>query len=408
MPSDDLAASVAGWIERNWSLDLPLGEWWRRLFESGYGFPGWPAGLGGFGASAAEQAAVTTAIAGAGVIAPPGGVGSKMAAPTLLRHAGDDQLLRFLPPIGRGEVRWCQLFSEPGAGSDLAGLTTHAEIDGDELVVSGQKVWSSGAEVSDWGMLLCRTDRRVPKRDGITFVLIDMRQPGIEVRPVRQMNGDAQFCEVFLTEARAQRADVVGGLGGGWGVARTTLAFERAAAAEGQRRGLVVIDVARPRQLDRRVGDLLAMRRSGTEEPARLRPLLDWPTMRALAEQHRVTDQPVRRDQLMHFYVRSEVHRLNGRRLRAAGSAGGALDGPLMKLSLAMLAHHSRDVSLSVLGAEGMLTGASGEAELAPVQRAALSSFVPSIGGGTNEIQRTLIAERSLGLPREPDHRTPS
>ena len=408
MPGDDLATAVAAWIERNWSLDMSLRQWWHRLFDSGYGFPRWPAGIGGFGASGAEHATVTTAIVDAGVIAPPGGVGVRMAAPTLLRHGNDDQLRRFLPPIGRGDARWCQLFSEPGAGSDLAGLATRAEIDGDELVVTGQKIWSSRADISDWGMLLCRTDTRVPKRDGITFVLIEMRQPGIEIRPVRQMNGDAQFCEVFLTEARARRVDVVGGLGGGWDVARTTLAFERAAAAEGQRRGLVAIDVAAPTQLERPVGEMLAARRSGDEGSVRPRLLLDWPTMRALAEQRGVKAQPVQRDRLLHYYVRSEVHRLNGHRLRAGGSARGTLDGPLMKLSLAMLAHESRDVSLSVLGAEGMLSRAAADGELDLVQRAALSSFVPSLGGGTNEIQRNLIAERSLGLPREPDHRAPS
>ena len=393
VPIDDLAVTIDAWLEANWSLDIRLDEWWRRLFDAGYAFPGWPLGLGGFDATPAARATVTGTMARAGVIGPPAGTGPNMTAPTLLRHGTAEQQRRFLPPLGRGEVQWCQLFSEPGAGSDLASLATRAELDGDELVISGQKIWSSRADVSAWGMLLCRTDIDRPKRQGITFVMIDMHQPGIEVRPVRQMNGDRAFCEVFLAEARARLADVIGDVNDGWSVARTTLASERTAAADGRRRGLVTVDPAiADRQLGEPVGQLIGRAAAGAPGSGR-RPdlLLDWRSMQAIADERGLQDDPVVRDRLMHYFVDSEVHRLNR----------GRVDGSILKLSLAMLAHRSRDLSLGMLGADGMLSGAGG-GHTDRARRAALSSFVPSIGGGTNEIQRNIIGERNLGLPREP------
>jgi alkylation response protein AidB-like acyl-CoA dehydrogenase len=400
------AEAVQAWVDATWRVDRTLGDWWDQLFDAGYAYPAWPAGLGGSGAGTADVRAVSAVLAASGVIGPPAGNGPNMGGPTLLTHGTRDQQDRFVAPMGRGRHQWCQLFSEPGAGSDLASLATRAELDGDELVVTGQKVWNSKADVSEWGMLLARTDPDVPKHRGLTFVMLDMRQPGVEVRPLVQMNGGAEFCEVFLTEARAKLGDVIGGLGEGWNVARTTLVNERASAAAGRGRGLVTVAAGGLEgQLDRPVGELIEDSRRAQADPTkRAELLLSARSMIALAREHGVTGDAVLRDRLVRYHVHSEVYRLNGQRARdlaRAGSGRTGPDGSMMKLDLAMLAHESRDLSLTTIGAEGMLAGDSAR-EHGRVQRAALSSFVPSLGGGTNEIQRNIIGERTLGLPREP------
>jgi alkylation response protein AidB-like acyl-CoA dehydrogenase len=399
-----IAEDAPAWIAANWDPELTLAEWWDRLWESGYAYPAWPAGLGGFAASAAETRKVTTALGAAGVIGAPSGNGPNMGGPTLIAHATAEQQQRFLPPMGRGRQQWCQLFSEPGAGSDLASLATKAERDGEEFVVTGQKVWNSKADVSEWGMLLARTNPDVPKHRGLSFIMIDMRQPGVEVRPLVQMNGAAEFCEVFLTEARARVADVIGPLDDGWNVARTTLTHERASAAAGRGRGVVTVlagSIEGP--LDRPVGELAAAAQRATADPAkRGELLLNSRTMIQLAKEFGADHDAARLDQVMRYYIHSEVYRLNGQRARdQARTAQRGPDPSMMKLDLAMLAHESRDLSLSLVGAEGMLVG-DDAADHGRVQRAALSAFVPSLGGGTNEIQRNIIAERTLGLPREP------
>ena len=186
-------------------------------------------------------------------------MGLRLAGPTLLEHGTDEQRAAYLPPLLRGEESWCQLFSEPGAGSDLPSLATRAVGDGDEWVVNGQKVWNSGADVARRGLLLVRTDVDVPKRDGISYFVIDMDQPGILARPLRQMDGQATFCEVFLTDARVRRADLLGELNGGWSITRTTLVHERIAATQRPARGLVfVASGEKAGQLDRPVGELVA------------------------------------------------------------------------------------------------------------------------------------------------------
>ncbi len=397
-------SECVAWIGETWSPDLTLREWWRRLAGAGYAFPTWPSGLGGSGTTAAAARRVTAALAEAGAVAAPAGNGPNMGGPTLIEHATAEQRERFVGPLARGEAQWCQLFSEPGAGSDLASLATRGELDGDEWVVTGQKVWSSKADVSEWGMLLCRTDASVPKHRGITFMMLDMRQPGVEVRPLVQMNGASEFSEVFLTEARVPVADVVGEPGDGWAVARTTLAHERAASAAGAGRGAVVVEAGSiPGNLDRPVGELVRAFEAAGGAPRRQPPLLGSRAVIELARAHGVADRPALRDQVVRYLVHSEVYRRNGQRLRdlARAKVPTALDGSAMKLDLAQLAHESRDVSLALLGADGMLAGGSA-ADGGRVLRTGLSAFVPSLGGGTNEIQRNIIGERTLGLPREP------
>ncbi|HET9444210.1 MAG TPA: acyl-CoA dehydrogenase family protein, partial [Acidimicrobiales bacterium] len=219
---DGVRAAVAAFVAGSWDPDLPLGEWWARLGPSGWAMPGWPRDWFGRGLTGELARIARQALAGSGVAGPPAGLGVMLAAPTLLAHGDDDQRRRFLGPIVTGEVAWCQLFSEPEAGSDLAGLRCRAERDGDEWVVTGQKVWTSGGHLADLGMLLARTDPDAPKHRGISWFAIEMDQPGVEVRPLREMTGRALFNEVFLSDARVVHADMIGDLNDGWRVANTT------------------------------------------------------------------------------------------------------------------------------------------------------------------------------------------
>ena len=193
------------WFEEHWDPDLTLGEWWERLAESGWGFPTWPEQWFGKGLTSQQAKDVQAARAAAGAVAAPSGIGVMMAGPAIIDHGTDEQCERFLPKMVNGKEIWCQLFSEPGAGSDLAGLQCRAEQDGDEWIVNGQKVWTSGAQYSKWGILIARTRADVPKHEGITYFVIDMDQPGIDVRPLKEMTGGATFNEVFLSDARVPR-----------------------------------------------------------------------------------------------------------------------------------------------------------------------------------------------------------
>ena len=396
--------SVSAWVEANWHLDLTLAEWWQRLADAGYAFPHWPAAFGGRELRAAESAEIQTALGRHGVIGPPTGNAPNMGVPTLLAHGTDEQQERFVRPVANGQNAWCQLFSEPGAGSDLASLACRAERDGDEFVVTGQKVWNSSADTSEWGMLVARTNPDVPKHAGITWMMIDMRQPGVEVRPLVQMNGSAEFCEVFLSEARVPVENVIGGVDNGWNVARTTLTYERGSVGKRYPKGMVEMRAGSlSGNLDRRVGDLIeASKRVARDPNKRFDIMLGAKSMIHLARDLGLSDDPVARDRVVDYYIRSEVYRLTGQRSRDNAKGGKAgPEGSIMKLALAMLAHRSRDLSMSLIGADGMLMGSDAR-ENGKVQRACLSSFAPSLGGGTNEIQRNIIGERSLGLPREP------
>ncbi len=395
---------VRAWIAENWDTDLTLGAWWDRLADAGFAFPAWPAGFGGRGATAAEARTISGALSAAGVIGPPAGNGPSMGGPTVLAHGTPDQHERFVAPMARGREAWAQLFSEPGAGSDLASLATRAELDGDEYVITGQKVWNSFADLSEWGMLLARTNPDVPKHRGISFMMLPMDQPGVEVRPLVQMNGIAEFCEVFMTEARVPVANVIGDVGDGWNVARTTLAHERSNAGGGRARGVVSVGAGgKAGNLDRTVGELTELAAHGTDSHAqRNEVLLSARTHIALARELGITADPVVRDRLVQYYVENQVYSWTGLRSRDNAKSGRpGPEGSTMKLQLALLAHRSRDLSLSMLGAHGMLAGDDAHAG-GRYHMAALSSFAASMGGGTNEIQRNIIGERTLGLPREP------
>ena len=218
-------AELRDWIGANWDPELSLAAWRQRLADSGWACPDWPADCCGRGLPAVVAAQVAAAMAAARIPGPPEGVGVVLAAPVIIAHGSEDLKRRLVRPTVTAELMWCQLFSEPGAGSDLAGLSTRAEPDGaGGWLVTGQKVWSTGAATADFGLLLARTDPSVPKHEGITAFALPMRQPGIQVRPLRQMNGHASFNEVFLDGARVPAGNVIGRPGGGWRVARATLA----------------------------------------------------------------------------------------------------------------------------------------------------------------------------------------
>ncbi len=255
----DPVADVTAWLEDQWDPDLTVGEWWARLGESGWAAPGLPENAYGKGLNRTDAVRVQQAIAEFGALGGPGGLGLLLAAPTIATHGTQEQIDRFVKPIVTGQQAWCQLFSEPGAGSDLAGLQARAVRDGDEWIVTGQKVWTSGGQIADMGMLIARTDVDVPKHQGITYFGIDMHQPErIEVRPLREMTGRALFNEVFLTEARVHDDARIGDLNNGWAVANTTLAFERGRPWRRRRHcsgvvGDAGLDRWRPRQARRRL-----------------------------------------------------------------------------------------------------------------------------------------------------------
>lgn len=358
------AAMRGGEDQAQWSERAK--KWQAFLADSGWACITWPVEHGGRGGTPAQAAIFAEECGRIGGAVNAFAVGIAMAGPTIIAHGTDAQKERYLRPLVRGEEVWCQLFSEPGAGSDLAGLSTRAERDGDEWVVNGQKVWTSGAHYSDWGILLARTDPDAPKHSGITYFLVDMQTDGIEVRPLRQMTGSAHFSEVFLTDVRIAHANVLGEVNGGWGVAMTTLANERTFMG-GSRRGLGA------------------------------------PELVELARQHGLDRDPVIRQRLAAAHTAAEIARYTSMRIRTLTSQG-LPPGPtasVAKLAAAWSLKRNGELALDIEGAHGTLY-----ADDAPLAGGWQESFLgaPSIriAGGSDEIQRNVIGERVLGLPREP------
>ncbi len=388
------------WFRENWDPELPLGVWWERLAGGGWGFPTWPQRWFGRGLGSDEAKQVGAARAAVGAVGPPSGIGVMMAGPTIIDHGTEEQCQRFLPNMVSGKEIWCQLFSEPGAGSDLAGLQTRAERDGDEWIVNGQKVWTSGAQFSKWGILIARTNPDVPKHEGITFFVIDMDQPGIEVRPLKEMTGGATFNEVFLTDARVPNENVIGEPNRGWGVAVTTLAHERSslgASGMGGEGGAMIgrNDLDRPAgQRSRGGGDMAGMALAFGGGGAMIKEL---PALVGRA------DDRVLRDKVMRIYTLMEIARYTSLRVQAAKAAGRG-PGPEVstgKLVASELVRQLRDVGLEALGPYGQLMGADTPLG-GMLQQLALFSPAISIAGGSDQIQRNIIGERVLGLPGEP------
>ena len=396
---DELRAEVRSWLGDNWDDRLTVGEWWRRLADSGWGFPTWPREW--FGRDLSQEAAILVReeLAQAGVLGPPAGGGPAMAAPVIFRFGTEAQKRRWLPGIAYGDDHWAQFFSEPGVGSDLASVQTRAVRDGDEWVVNGQKVWNSGTLTADKALLVARTDLDVPKHRGLTFFMIDVAQPGIDVRPIRQMNGYAEFNESFLTDARVSDADRLGEPGGGWAVALTVLTHERSTFAGGGSSPALQSRESgrRSGNLARPVGEVLAARPTGPLSANAL-PLGSIPAVVDLARKHHRGPDPVIRQRIATVYSLSEALRFTGVRGQeeARAGRGGGAESSVAYLGGVKLIRLYRDLVGEIAGASVMLADESKVAETITTAPA------HGIQGGTEQIQRTVIAERLLGLPKEP------
>ncbi|HYZ99526.1 MAG TPA: acyl-CoA dehydrogenase family protein, partial [Acidimicrobiales bacterium] len=345
----DVAAEVKDWLADNWDPDLRVAEWWERLGTSGWAVPTWPSDWFGKDLSRSEGNRVQQTIADFGALPAPGGLGLILGGPTILVHGSEEQKHRYLRDIVTGQRGWCQLFSEPGAGSDLAGLQCRAEKDGDEWVVNGQKVWTSGGHVADYGMLIARTDPDQPKHAGITYFVIDMKQPGVEVRPLREMTGRSLFNEVFLSDARVPDDAIIGGLGNGWRVANTTLAFERSSLGAGGGTAAASLATAGTLSgdLDRRAGDFVA---TGGRRGGGGGTLFGASSgaLSRLAQANGKASDPAIRQRLVQLHTLGELARYNNLRLKAAMAAGQDIPGlpNIAKLTMSHMVRMSRDLGL--------------------------------------------------------------
>lgn len=388
---------VNAFVDEHWTDEVTVRDWWALLADRGYSSPTLPVEAGGLGWPNNVAAAVAATLAKRNVLGPPAGLGLLLAAPTLVDHGSPDQLERYLRPILDGTAGWCQLFSEPQAGSDLAGLQTRADQDGDEWIVTGQKVWTSTAQTADLAMLIARTDPDAPKRRGITYFVMEMDQPGVEVRPLREMTGRAVFNEVFLDGARVHRADIVGELNEGWRVANTTLGHERAGAGHGGAAFAAAAPGTKGGDLDQpasRYLDRPSPITGGAVGRRHLRALGE------LAERAGRTDDPLVRQSLAGVHVNYQLTRMMGWKAKADRRNRTGVEGNLAKVFNSGSVNAARDAANQLLGPDGQLFGSDGVAGM--FQEMTLFSPAPSIYAGSDEIQRNLIGERGLGLPREP------
>jgi alkylation response protein AidB-like acyl-CoA dehydrogenase len=368
--------------------------WYPAFADAGLVVPTWPVEYGGLDVTPASAKAIEGVLApfNLGRLNP---LGLNLAAPALFAHGTEDQRLRFLPRIVRNEEVWCQLFSEPGAGSDLASLATRAERDGDEWVLTGQKVWTTWAHLADWGVLLARTDPSVTKRQGITYFLVDLRLPGVEVRPLRHITGEIDFNEVFLTDVRVGDACRVGEIGSGWSVANATLSGERQMVSGSGSGGVDRIGGAGSRRLV-----TLARGRSAAGLPG------GW-------------DDPVVRQHIIGLFSEERIRDWTNQRVRA-GLKAGRPPGPassIGKVHQGSLNQRIQLLATDLLGADAMAwTRSDTRADSAaadPIEAYAdslpyevegmLRSRANTIEGGTTEVNKNIVGERVLGLPREPD-----
>ncbi len=399
MPSaEDVRTEVKAWLEENWNPDLTVGEWWDILARSGYAAPTFPEDAWGKGWTRDLAIAVNETIAAHGAIGPPAGLGYLLAAPTIVAHGNEQQKQTDLLNILNGTDAWCQLFSEPGAGSDLASLSTKAIKDGDEWIVTGQKVWTSTAQLCNKGMLLARTDPDLPKHKGITYFKFDMTQPGVEIRPLREMTGRAMFNEVFIDNARVRDDDIIGGVNNGWAAANTTLMAERAGLGTG---GSGAVGNAFPgpiaNQLGDRAGDHVGQIRTGGTGGGGMAAAN---RLVKLAQELGKSTDPTVRQKLAKLYTLQQLGRYSALRAKSPNQRTGA-EPNIAKLMMSDLLRLQREVGNEIIGANGMVMGTETPGG-GSIQELTLFSPGPSIYGGTDQVQRNIIGERVLGLPKEP------
>ena len=396
-------AEIRAWLEEN----LPDGwfddgfeltgeerarfneEWTEKLYGGGWICASWPTEYGGKGLSTMEAVVLNEEFARASAPMRADFFGDTLVGPTILQWGTEEQKKEFLPKILSGQIAWCQGFSEPEAGSDLAGLKTRAELDGDEWVISGQKVWTTQAGFADYIFLLARTDPEAPKHAGISYLLVPMKQPGVEARPITQVDGSAEFYEVFFDNARCPKENVVGGVNNGWKVAMTTLGFERGTSATtGHRRFEKELEI-----------------------------------IVAKARENGRIDDPLVRQRLAHAWSKVQIMRINGLRSLTAvvqqkKDLGVAALGATNKMYWSEYHRDVMELAIDILGMDGqILTGSVDEEEAVPgygvrptnarypasvLQSSFFFSRSETIWGGTAQIQRNIVGERVLGLPKEP------
>ncbi|HEX3424484.1 MAG TPA: acyl-CoA dehydrogenase family protein [Acidimicrobiales bacterium] len=386
-------AEIRRWLADNLPADgtRPSPEEWnQKLFAGGWICATWPVEYGGKGLSLMESVVLAEEFERAGVALRADFFGDTLVGPTILRWGTEEQKREFLPQILSGRITWCQGFSEPDAGSDLASLRTRAELDGDEWVIHGQKVWTTQAQVADYIFLLARTDPEAPKHAGISYLLVPMKQPGIEVRPIRQIDGSAEFNEVFFDGARCPKANVVGGVNNGWTVAMTTLGFERGTSA-----------TTGYRRFKKELDDLI----------------------KVAQDNGRAADAEVRQG-LAAAWSKVKIMQINGYRSLTAALGESATKDPGVaalaatnKMFWSEYHQEVMDLAIDIKGMEGQVLTGSGGPEVVPgyglrrtmpgypvsvLQSSFFFSRSETIWGGTAQIQRNIVGERVLGLPREP------
>ncbi len=383
MTDEQLIAEVRAFLADNWSPGRKAGgeaygrhpdaAFLEKVLAAGFAVPTWPVTSWGRGLSAAQGKAIEREFAAVG--APGAGQDrSNLWANTAAAHAQPEFRSHIVPLLLTGRVGMCLLYSEPGAGSDLAGVRTRAERDGDDYVINGQKVWTSGAAEADYGMLICRTDWDVPKHKGLSFFFLPMKQPGIDVRPLRQITDEAHFNEVFITDARVPAANMLGKPGDGWQVLMTALAYERSV-----------------------MGDAARGPRSGKAGPKGDSALVE------LAREAGMLEDPVVRQEVARVTAWKILNRLNNARAKADMAQGNS--SPIMslgKLAMSRILHSEAALRSKLLGPHSLLEGPD-HPRAEDANFLTLNAYFTSIGGGTDQIQRNIIGERVLGLPKEPE-----
>ena len=418
-----ISVELNAWLDQNWSPDRSLVEWRDLLVDGGWAAPGWPSAYFGRDFSPEQSAVVDAEFARRGVVGAAQSGPRRLAAETILAHGSEDQKQRYLRPILTGQHAWCQLFSEPGSGSDLAGSTTRAELQSgraglqedraglqegraglqeDRYIINGQKVWTTSAHHADFGILLARTDWDVPKHQGLSYFLFDMRQSGVEVRPLRQMNGHASFNEVFMTDASVDPRDLIGGEGNGWRVAATTLSIERQGFSQSRPDGgLKGLSSLQGRVYDEYRAELLIALEPYTWYPQRAgRADLALPRARQTGA---INDPHIRQElaKLLSMKLGADLAAASAAAVSRAGSNTVSPQGSIGKLAASVIARQAAHVHTLVAGTDAMLSGATA-AEAGVIAEILLSVPAISIAGGTDEIQKNIIAERVLEMPKEP------
>ena len=394
---DSVREEARTWLKKNWNPNLDLFEWRNKLADSGWGLPNWPSDWYGRDLPAGLVPIVEEEFQRIGALPIPKSGIRMLAAATILNHGTEMHKEKFLRRIVTGEDVWCQLFSEPGSGSDLAGATTKAVMVGNKWVVNGQKVWTTSAHKAHWGLLLARTDMDATKHDGLSYFIIDMKQPGVETQPLKQMNGYASFNQVFLTDAEVLPDFQVAELGDGWNVATTTLMHERRAADSLRAWG----------QVPDTDGPIYDQERAEVETT--MAPYKWYPQragrvdliMQRAKETGAIKDPAVRQEiaKLMTLHKSAEWTARRARSAQEQGKPQGP-EGSLGKLAASNVARAAAKVHTMISGADSMLSG-DDSPENGTVAEVLISFPASSIAGGTDEIQKNIISERVLDMPKE-------